>query len=188
MVNFLDYALDLDTERPNPDNPLEVRKGESPRTAFTKLNHMLAALNTTVTQVSPNEPENPVAYQEWIDTGSNPVMIKRRNAVNSAWVNDGVAFNGDSLFTTLKLDSSPENKQEARQVLELGSLATLTSAVTNTVKAAAREILQLEYVGNTAPTNPIAYMVWIDTSVEPEIMKRRSRDNLTWVEIGPVFP
>ena len=188
MVDFSQYEIDLDTERPNPNNPTVTRKGESPRTAFTKFNHLLGELNGVVNHVGPIEPSEIVAYMSWVDTSVVPAMVKRRNADNSAWVNVGVAFNGDSLFTTLKLDSTPEIKQEARQVLELGSLATLTSADTNTVKAAAREILQLEYVGNTAPTNPIAYMVWIDTSVEPEIMRRRSRDNLTWVEIGPVFP
>ena len=40
--------------------------------------------------------------------------------------------------------------------------------------------------GATAPTTVYAYMIWIDTSGSPAVMKMRDGTNATWITLGPV--
>lgn len=74
------YKVDLTTEQPGG------RRGESPRAAFTKYNDLIDTLRGVVEHVGASAPTNPVAYMQWLDTGVNPAMIRRRNAANTAWV------------------------------------------------------------------------------------------------------
>lgn len=42
----------------------------------------------------------------------------------------------------------------------------------------------VDNVGLVEPTSPQPYQVWIDTSVDPALIKRRNADNTGWVTIG----
>lgn len=42
--------------------------------------------------------------------------------------------------------------------------------------------------GPTAPTNPAAGMTWLDTSVSPAVLRQRSGDNTTWLQLSTPFP
>jgi len=95
MANVSIYKVDLDTNRPNPNNPLEVRKGDAPRSAFTKINSAIDFFGDRIdgaTIFSNTAPNPAVAYMSWIDTSVNPALLKRRRADNKAWVTIGPAF------------------------------------------------------------------------------------------------
>ncbi|EOX4280325.1 hypothetical protein ACPF34_003419 [Vibrio cholerae] len=79
------YKVDLDTPQPNG------RMGESPRSAFTKYNDLVKALEGGITGsvISSTEPAEKFARMQWVDTSVNPPLIKRRNSANSAWVTIG---------------------------------------------------------------------------------------------------
>lgn len=79
------YEVDLTTSQPNG------RSGESPRSAFTKYNDLVSELETWEqgAYLGSTEPSSPYAYQQWIDTSSDPVLIKRRDSSNSSWVTIG---------------------------------------------------------------------------------------------------
>jgi len=95
MANLSTYKVDLNTNRPNPNNPLEVRKGDAPKTAFTKYNNLVDMLGSVIdgsTVISKTAPTPTVAYMSWIDTSANPALLKRRNEENKAWVTIGPAL------------------------------------------------------------------------------------------------
>jgi len=95
MADMSLYMVDLDTPRPNPNNPLEVRKGDAPSTAFSKTNAGMQFLGDRIdgaTIFSNTAPNPAVAYMSWIDTSVNPALLKRRRADNKAWVTIGPAF------------------------------------------------------------------------------------------------
>lgn len=79
------YVVDLDTQQSNG------QYGDTPFAAFTKYNNLVATLSTWSdgTFIGTSAPTSPYAYQQWIDTSSDPVLIKRRNGDNSAWVTIG---------------------------------------------------------------------------------------------------
>ncbi|MVC41396.1 hypothetical protein D6V22_06735 [Vibrio cholerae] len=79
------YKVDLDTPQPNG------RKGESPRSAFTKYNDLIDELEggATGNVISSTEPAEKFARMQWVDTSVTPPLIKRRNSANSAWVTIG---------------------------------------------------------------------------------------------------
>jgi len=95
MADLSTYKVDLETSRPNPNNPLEVRKGDAPRTAFAKYNAVIDLLGDVVdgsTAISATPPDATVPYMTWIDTSESPARIKRRNADDTAWVTLGKAL------------------------------------------------------------------------------------------------
>ncbi|WP_336918681.1 hypothetical protein [Vibrio cholerae] len=79
------YKVDLDTPQPNG------RKGESPRSAFTKYNDLIDELEggATGNVISSTEPAEKFARMQWVDTSVTPPLIKRRNSANTAWVTIG---------------------------------------------------------------------------------------------------
>lgn len=87
MPDLSIYKVNLDT--PQPDG----RKGESPRAAFTKYNDLVSFLeeNTGAVSslISDVEPTETFAFMEWIDTSTNPAVIKRRNRDNTSWLTIG---------------------------------------------------------------------------------------------------
>ncbi len=87
MPDLSIYKVNLDT--PQPDG----RKGESPRVAFTKYNDLVSFLeeNTGAVSslISDVEPTETFAFMEWIDTSTNPAVIKRRNRDNTSWLTIG---------------------------------------------------------------------------------------------------
>jgi len=95
MADMSPFKVDLTTPRPNPNNPLEVRKGDAPKTAFEKTNNGLQFLGERIdgaTVFSNTAPSPTVAYMTWVDTSANPALLKRRRADNKAWVTIGPAF------------------------------------------------------------------------------------------------
>jgi len=95
MANLSAYKVDLNTPRPNPNNPLEVRKGDAPKTAFEKFNNVVDLLGSVIdgsTVINDTAPAPTVAYMSWIDTSANPALLKRRNAANKTWVTIGPAL------------------------------------------------------------------------------------------------
>jgi len=95
MADLSTYKVDLETSRPNPNNPLEVRKGDAPRTAFAKYNAVIDLLGGVVdgsTAISATPPDATAPYMTWIDTSESPARIKRRNADDTAWVTLGKAL------------------------------------------------------------------------------------------------
>lgn len=85
MTDLSLYHVDLDTLRPNPNDPTKVLRGDAPRTAFTKHNDMLLALHQAVRHVGPIAPSPTTPWMLWLDTGTNPPVEKQRNAENTAW-------------------------------------------------------------------------------------------------------
>lgn len=85
MTDLSLYKVDLDTPQPNG------RKGESPRSAFTKYNDLVTQLEGGVVGnfISNTAPTETYALMEWIDTSTSPATIKRRNSLNTAWVTIG---------------------------------------------------------------------------------------------------
>jgi len=95
MADMSLYKVDLETPRPNPNNPLEVRKGDAPKTAFGKINNAIEFFGERIdgATVFGNAPPSPtVAYMSWIDTSTNPALLKRRSANNNSWVTIGPAL------------------------------------------------------------------------------------------------
>ena len=45
----------------------------------------------------------------------------------------------------------------------------------------------VDSVSSSAPSSPSPYMTWIDTSVDPAMLRRRNAANDAWVEIGPAL-
>lgn len=78
--------VDLDTLHPNPNDPTKNRRGESPRTAFTKYNELIEALIQRIEYIGPQAPTNPYPHQKWFDTSTNPPTQKRRNEANTGWL------------------------------------------------------------------------------------------------------
>lgn len=85
MTDLSLYKVDLDTPQPNG------RKGESPRSAFTKYNDLVTQLEGgAVGQfISNTAPTQTYARMEWIDTSTSPATVKRRNSLNTAWITIG---------------------------------------------------------------------------------------------------
>lgn len=86
MTDLTLYEVDLDTERPNPSNPLATIRGDAPRTAFTKFNDALVALHGAIRHVSSVSPLNPVAGMQWADPVTEPPTEYVRNNANTAWI------------------------------------------------------------------------------------------------------
>lgn len=85
MPDYSLYKVDLDTVRPNPNDNTKTLRGDAPRTAFTKYNDLLTALKGSTTFVGNEEPSDPVAYMEWLDTSVNPPVKRIRYGNNSGW-------------------------------------------------------------------------------------------------------
>ncbi|MBY3671854.1 hypothetical protein HKH62_04635 [Vibrio cholerae] len=85
MPDLSIYKVNLDTPQPNG------RKGESPRSAFTKYNDLVTQLEGGVVGnfISSTAPAQTYALMEWIDTSTSPATVKRRNSLNTAWVTIG---------------------------------------------------------------------------------------------------
>ena len=86
MADFALFEVDLDTPRPNPTNNTQVLRGDSPRVAFTKHNDLLDVLHQVVNHTGPLAPSPSFAFMSWLDTGTEPPTVRRRNAENTAWV------------------------------------------------------------------------------------------------------
>lgn len=86
MTDLSLYEVDLDTSRPNPYDNTKVLRGDSPRTAFTKYNDALLALNGAIRHVGSLAPSPTVPWMLWLDTGVVPPVERQRNADNTAWV------------------------------------------------------------------------------------------------------
>lgn len=86
MADLSLYQVDLDTLRPNPNDPTKVLRGDSPRTAFQKHNDLVTALTVAIRHASPLAPSPTAPYMVWLDTGSNPPVEYQRNAADTAWV------------------------------------------------------------------------------------------------------
>lgn len=107
MTDFSLYHVDLDTERPNPNDPTKVIRGDSPRTSFTKYNDMLDALHGAVRYVGDSEPIDPVPAMQWAYTVTEPPTEYVRNAANTGWI-----------LVSSPVDTRP-NKQTAYLLLDL---------------------------------------------------------------------
>lgn len=86
MTDLSIFKVDLDTERPNPNDPTKVIRGDSPRTAFTKHNDMLDVLQGALRYVGETSPPNPVAGMQWGDPVTEPPTEYVRNNANTAWL------------------------------------------------------------------------------------------------------
>jgi len=126
MANVSMYKVDLNTNRPNPNNPLEVRKGDAPKTAFEKVNAFVDYVGERIdgaTIFSNTAPSPTVAYMTWVDTSANPALLKRRRADNKTWVTIGPAFQAFGKDT----DGTPLLRRDmANLVLPGNPLATLS--------------------------------------------------------------
>lgn len=85
MTDFSNFEVDLDTQRPNPNNVTQVLRGDAPRTAFTKYNDLLVELNGVVRHIGPEAPSPTIAYMLWVDTSVYPAVERQRNEDNTAW-------------------------------------------------------------------------------------------------------
>lgn len=85
MTDFSNFEVDLDTQRPNPNDPTKVLRGDAPRTAFTKYNDLLVELNGVVRHIGPEAPSPTIAYMLWVDTSVHPAVERQRNSDNTAW-------------------------------------------------------------------------------------------------------
>ena len=109
MADFSDFEVDLDTPQPNG------RKGESPRAAFSKHNDLLAELAKRVEAVSATAPSPAWPFMTWADTAN--MLLKRRNAANTAWVVEGALFvrsvraTGDSMSGPLSIATDGQTDQ-----------------------------------------------------------------------------
>ncbi|RBM25621.1 hypothetical protein [Vibrio tarriae] len=132
------YKVDLDTPQPNG------RKGESPRSAFTKYNDLIDELEggATGNVISSTEPAEKFARMQWVDTSVNPPLIKRRNSANSAWVTIG---SYDQKLGTAAGANLPSG------VTELKNTVGIESATTSS----ANKILQANAAGKLDPS-------WLD--------------------------
>lgn len=83
MQNLTPYKVDLDTPQPGG------RQGESPDVAFLKYNEVLDLLMGAVDYVGGQAPPNPYPYMSWIDSSTNPAVLKKRNPMNTGWVTIG---------------------------------------------------------------------------------------------------
>lgn len=86
MTDFTEFEVDLDTERPNPNDNTKVLRGDAPRTAFTKYNDMLAAVHQVVRHIGPLAPSPTVPWMLWVDTNYDPPIERERNGENTAWI------------------------------------------------------------------------------------------------------
>ncbi len=127
MADLSLYKVDLDT--PQPDG----RRGESPRSAFTKYNDALDALRGVVEHIGNTPPPNPLPYMQWVDTSVESAMLRRRSADNTAWVEIGPAFQAlgsaagaslDDLLTKAGNLAGLDDVSMARNNLGLGSAAS----------------------------------------------------------------
>ncbi len=111
------YKVDLDTPQPNG------RKGESPRSAFTKYNDLIDELEggATGNVISSTEPAEKFARMQWVDTSVTPPLIKRRNSANSAWVTIG---SYDQKLGTAAGANLPSGVTELKNTVGIESSAT----------------------------------------------------------------
>lgn len=86
MTDFTIYTVDLDTQRPNPADNTKVLRGDPPRTAFSKYNDLLLALQGAVPHVGNEAPSPTVPFMKWFDTSVSPPVDRYRNAENTAWL------------------------------------------------------------------------------------------------------
>lgn len=86
MTDFTIYTVDLDTQRPNPADNTKVLRGDPPRTAFSKYNDLLLALQGAMPHVSNEAPNPTVPFMKWFDTSVNPPVERYRNSANTAWL------------------------------------------------------------------------------------------------------
>lgn len=119
MADLSLYKVDLDA--PQPDG----RRGESPRSAFTKYNDALDALRGIVEHIGNTPPPNPLPYMQWVDTSVEPAMLRRRDSDNTTWVEIVPAL-GDLLTKAGNLEGLAD-PVTARSNLGLGSAAVRAS-------------------------------------------------------------
>jgi hypothetical protein len=86
MTDFTIYEVDLDTQRPNPADNTKVLRGDPPRTAFSKYNDLLLALQGAVPHVGIEAPNPTVPFMKWFDTSVSPPVERYRNSANTAWL------------------------------------------------------------------------------------------------------
>jgi hypothetical protein len=114
-----------------------------------------ALLSLATNSAGTTEPVVTFPHQIWVDSGVTPNQIKMRNAGNTAWVTLG------QVSTDLGLPN-------------LTTVNNITNtAVTNAITSS-----------NTEPTSPVSNQLWIDTSVNPALIKIRNQANDNWITIG----
>lgn len=86
MTDLAQYKVDLDTQRPNPNDATKVIRGDSPRTSFTKYNDVLDVLQGAIRHVGSVSPANPVPGMQWADPVTEPPTEYVRNSANTAWL------------------------------------------------------------------------------------------------------
>lgn len=101
MTDFTEFEVDLDTERPNPNDNTKVLRGDAPRTAFTKYNDMLAAVHQVVRHIGPLAPSPTAPWMQWLDTSYDPPIERQRNEENTAWTvgQNSFSFQGDGVIS-----------------------------------------------------------------------------------------
>ena len=147
MTDLSLYKVDLDTAQPNG------RKGESPRSAFSKYNDLVEQIENGVTgqYVGVNEPAAPFAFLEWIDSSTSPALIKRRNASNTAW---NVIGSIDQKIGTAAGASLPSGVTELKNTV--GIETTQTASASKIPQANASGKLADDWLAKTAMADAVA--------------------------------
>jgi hypothetical protein len=88
----------------------------------TGINNALQAVATAQSGSSP--PSTTYAYQQWIDTGYNPAVLRVRSADNTAWIPLGTLSVSGGYVASSSADSSKLNGQTAAYYQPAGTAIT----------------------------------------------------------------
>lgn len=136
--------------------------GDSANAALlTKCVNNFAALQ--VDFASATAPASPLAHQIWVDTSGSPVVVKRRNAANSAWVvqSPDVSVAGGGLLPLTGGTMSGAIAMGATKVTGLAN-GTASGDAINKGQADARVHVATCYVGTLSATDN-KYLVVVGT-------------------------
>lgn len=155
MVDFTIFEVDLDTQRPNPNDNTKVLRGDPPRTAFSKYNDLLLALQGSVKHIGNEAPDPMVPFMEWTDTSVSPPVERYRNADNTAWLlQNPLATSASpgwmSAADKVKLDAAQSNAYLLNRANHTGT--QLANTISNFAAAALTEMQKYGIGAATGPT------------------------------------
>lgn len=146
---------------PQHDYVIDNGPGVAVRADFNAVLQAIVSNNS-----GPIEPVTKFAGMLWFDTSepSGPGIIRLRTAANDGWM---------------------EVPTGSNFVPSTGGDITGDLSVAGEFSNPEFDSIRVSHAGTTAPTDPLAGMLWFDTSVTPAVMRVRNAANSAWVSALP---
>lgn len=132
--------------------------------------------------IGSSPPSNPIANMLWFDTSAS--ILKLYDGANWNAINDFSNLNNSISDLNSQVNSLNSNVNSLNSQVNTinNSVNTLTTQISNLNSAfmnndPTKTILRAVYIGNTAPSNPVAGTTWLDTSQSTPTLKVYNGNN-----------